>query len=52
MPIHSVWLINKAGGLCYQRIFDDSLHPRLSTNDFLVMASTFQRYTFFGLWGF
>lgn len=62
MTIHSIWMINKAGGLCYQKAFDEvassvpgspissnapgtgmaSPIPRLSTNDYLVMASTFQ----------
>lgn len=43
MGVHTVWLINKAGGLTYQKTIDDSFHPRLSTNDCLVLASTFQR---------
>lgn len=45
MPVHSVWMINKAGGLSYQRTIDDTFHPKLSSNDLLIMASSFQRYS-------
>ena len=46
MPILSVWLINKSGGLVFQKDFptDSFVIPKLSTNDILVLASTFQRY--------
>lgn len=41
--IHSIWMINKAGGLIYQRtLSNDSFHPKLSANDQLILASTFQ----------
>ena len=39
--ILSVFIINKAGGLIYQKTLDEGL-VQLSTNDYLVMASTFQ----------
>lgn len=42
MPVLTVWLVNKAGGLIYQRTVADTLHPRLGSNDYLVLASTFQ----------
>ncbi|KAI9187854.1 hypothetical protein H9P43_002245 [Blastocladiella emersonii ATCC 22665] len=35
-----LWIINKAGGLIFQRDFGESL-ARLSTNDYLVLAGTF-----------
>jgi hypothetical protein len=38
--IYSVWLVNKAGGLAYQKTF--GFHPKLTSNDYLVIASTFQ----------
>lgn len=38
--IYSVHIINKAGGLGYQRDFNDGLQ-RLSSNDYLVLAGTF-----------
>lgn len=44
MPVHTVWMINKAGGLSYQRTINDTFHPRLTANDYLIMASSFQRY--------
>lgn len=46
MPILSVWLINKSGGLIFQKDFptESVTAPKLSTNDFLVLAGTFQRY--------
>lgn len=39
--IYSLYIINKAGGLVYQHNFGDG-HPKLSVNDYLVLASTFQ----------
>lgn len=38
--IYSVYIINKAGGLIYQRNFSDGLQP-LSSNDYLILAGTF-----------
>ncbi|KZO97233.1 Sybindin-like protein [Calocera viscosa TUFC12733] len=39
MAIFALWVINKAGGLVYQRNFTDGLAP-LSSNDALVLAGT------------
>lgn len=38
--VFSLIIINKAGGLIYQREFQAGLH-KLSTNDYLVLAGTF-----------
>ncbi|KAJ1923375.1 hypothetical protein IWQ60_003846 [Tieghemiomyces parasiticus] len=38
--ILSLYIINKAGGLVYQRDFNESLN-RLSSNDYLILAGTF-----------
>ncbi|KAI9590954.1 Sybindin-like protein [Syncephalis fuscata] len=38
--IYSVYIINKAGGLIFQRDFGDNLN-RLSGNDYLILAGTF-----------
>ena len=50
MAILSVWVISKSGGLVWQKDFSQLAGesvpfclPRLSTNDYLVFASTFQR---------
>ncbi|KAL2841926.1 Longin-like domain-containing protein [Aspergillus pseudoustus] len=40
MPVYSLIIINKAGGLVYQREFQPGL-LKLSTNDYLVLAGTF-----------
>ncbi|BCR87377.1 trafficking protein particle complex subunit 4 [Aspergillus chevalieri] len=40
MTVYSLIIINKAGGLVYQREFHSGLH-KLSTNDYLVLAGTF-----------
>lgn len=46
-PVYSLIIINKAGGLIYQRDFQSGLR-KLSTNDYLVLAGTFHGYdTFF-----
>lgn len=42
MPVYSLLIINKAGGLVFQRDFEKSIHSRLSINEYLVIASTFQ----------
>jgi len=39
MTIHGLWVINKAGGLVYQRNVSDAL-PQLSSNEYLVLAGT------------
>jgi hypothetical protein len=39
LSIYSVYIINKAGGLIYQKDF--TAVPKLSTNDYLRLASTF-----------
>jgi len=39
MTIYALWVINKAGGLVYQRNFTDAL-PQLSSNEYLVLAGT------------
>ena len=41
--VYSLIIINKAGGLVYQREFQSGL-LRLSTNDYLVLAGTFHGY--------
>ncbi len=41
--VYALILINKAGGLIYQRDFADGL-LKLSINDYLVLAGTFHRY--------
>lgn len=38
--VYTLLIINKAGGLIYNRTFNESL-SRLSTNDYLVLAGTF-----------
>ncbi|ORY99074.1 Sybindin-like protein [Syncephalastrum racemosum] len=38
--IYSLYIINKAGGLVYNRDFTDNL-PKLSSNEYLVLAGTF-----------
>jgi len=40
MVVYSLIIINKAGGLIYQREFNAGLQ-KLSTNDYLVLAGTF-----------
>lgn len=40
MGVYSLIIINKAGGLIYQRDFQSGLR-KLSTNDYLVLAGTF-----------
>lgn len=40
--IYSLYIINKSGGLAYQREFEGSIHPKWSSNDYLIIASTFQ----------
>lgn len=40
MAVFSLIIINKAGGLIYQREFQPGLN-KLSTNDYLVLAGTF-----------
>ena len=43
--VYTVWLVNKAGGLIYQRTVGEGFHPKgLTSNDYLILASTFQRY--------
>ncbi|KAG0147096.1 hypothetical protein CROQUDRAFT_722521 [Cronartium quercuum f. sp. fusiforme G11] len=37
----SLWIINKAGGLIYQKTFNNGLLPNLSSNDYLILAGTF-----------
>ncbi|KAF9446335.1 transport protein particle complex subunit [Macrolepiota fuliginosa MF-IS2] len=39
MAIHGLWIINKAGGLVYQRNFADGL-AQLTSNEYLVLAGT------------
>jgi len=39
MAIYALWVINKAGGLVYQRNFTDGL-AQLTSNDSLVLAGT------------
>ncbi|CAE6426564.1 unnamed protein product [Rhizoctonia solani] len=39
MAIYSLWIINKAGGLVYQREFADGL-ATLTSNEYLVLAGT------------
>ncbi|CAL1707534.1 unnamed protein product [Somion occarium] len=39
MAIFGLWVINKAGGLVYERNFGDGL-PRLTSNEYLVLAGT------------
>jgi hypothetical protein len=41
--IFSLYIINKAGGLVYQRDFAEHLE-KLSSNDYLVLAGTFHGY--------
>lgn len=40
MGIQSLYILNKAGGLIYQKDFKAGLN-KLSTNDYLVLAGTF-----------
>ncbi|KZV60359.1 transport protein particle complex subunit [Peniophora sp. CONT] len=39
MAIYGLWVINKAGGLVYQRNFADGL-AQLTANEYLVLAGT------------
>jgi len=39
MAIFGLWVINKAGGLVYQRNLGDGL-PQLTSNEYLVLAGT------------
>ncbi|KIL69929.1 hypothetical protein M378DRAFT_69317 [Amanita muscaria Koide BX008] len=39
MTIYGLWIINKAGGLVYQRNFAEGL-AQLSSNEYLVLAGT------------
>ncbi|KAJ7217184.1 transport protein particle complex subunit [Mycena pura] len=39
MAIYGLWVINKAGGLVYQRNFADGL-SQLTSNEYLVLAGT------------
>ncbi len=41
--VYALIIINKAGGLIYQRDFADGLN-KLSVNDYLVLAGTFHGY--------
>jgi len=41
MTVFSLIIINKAGGLIYNRTFQDDGLNKLSTNDYLVLAGTF-----------
>jgi len=41
--IYSLLIINKAGGLIYNREYNEGL-SRLSSNDYLVLAGTFHGY--------
>lgn len=43
MTVYSVWLVNKSGGLAYQKAITEGFHPKLNSNEYLVLASTFQR---------
>ena len=43
--VYALIIINKAGGLIYQRDFADGLN-KLSINDYLVLAGTFHGYVF------
>jgi Sybindin-like family len=43
--VYALIIINKAGGLIYQRDFADGLN-KLSINDYLVLAGTFHGYGF------
>ncbi|KAL7418570.1 hypothetical protein Q5752_007028 [Cryptotrichosporon argae] len=39
MTIHSLWVINKAGGLVFSRYYSDTLPP-LALNTILILAGT------------
>jgi trafficking protein particle complex subunit 4 len=41
--IYSLLIINKAGGLVYNREYNEGI-SRLSSNDYLVLAGTFHGY--------
>lgn len=38
--IYSIYIVNKAGGLVFQKNFSDGLQT-LSSNDYLILAGTF-----------
>lgn len=42
VTILSVWIVNKAGGLAFHHDYHPTALARLSANDYLVLASTFQ----------
>lgn len=43
--VFSLVIINKAGGLIYNRTFHEGGLNKLSTNDYLVLAGTFHGYS-------
>lgn len=44
--VFALIIINKAGGLIYNRTFHEGLN-KISTNDYLVLAGTFHGYGLF-----
>lgn len=42
ITILSVWIVNKAGGLAFHHDYHPTALARLSANEYLVLASTFQ----------
>ena len=43
MGIHAIMIINKAGGLIYNKDFGTGI-TKLTTNEYLVLAGTFHGY--------
>lgn len=42
--VFALIIINKAGGLIYNKTFHDAGLQKISTNDYLVLAGTFHGY--------
>lgn len=51
--VFALMIINKAGGLIFNRTFQEGGLNQLSSNDYLVIAGTFHGYdlTFLNAWG-
>jgi len=50
MAVQSLFVVNKAGGLMFQRTYGETA-PRLTPNDYLHLASTFHGYVSCGSGG-
>lgn len=44
MVVLSLYIINKSGGLVYQRDYQNNVINKLSNNDYLILAGTFHGF--------